>query len=566
MDVVASIAVVDIEGGIADVALRLEAYDLRSAAWRSIEDIVPNPPTIVKASVDGERQRLATSLQLAGFLELFAVTASFRLVAVGGDVDTPQVIFADAAIRSDAQTFAMDFGTVLYLGRGHGFATAQDAHALFCAGISLAGGDDKLAAAQRRFYSDPFALDEADADRARLRGQIAELQAGAAALQQALTQCRMDGEGLARANTDLSGNLAGCAKARDDLAAQLADTMESLTTSAAARDVLTGLLTAANGAAAAGTAERDRLTAQVAALNTGLDACTAARDGLNARLAVVTEQVRQAVSAQQEAEVALADCRERGSALERTLTAGAAALEACGTARSALEARVAAAEMGRDAATDKATGLELERGMLTAQLDSLRGQTTDAKGHFENLQAQLLSQTAKASAAVQNLDLVRSQQRSAVPADTLFKTLASAVGDATIQLSKAASPYQIGRADFKLKAFLSGDGGLMSMPDAAHLAGNPALSEVHLELMRNDAPAAPAGGGIVVPDLLGLTETAVIQVLASLSLKAAKAVEMLTDQPEKHGRAMRQIPKAGSSVAKAETVLVVYGSQKGDLV
>jgi predicted nucleic acid-binding Zn-ribbon protein len=516
MDVVASIAVVDIEGGIADVALRLEAYDLRSAAWRSIEDIVPNPPTIVKASVEGERQRLAVSLQLAGFLELFAVTASFRLAAVGADMDTPQVIFADAAISNDAQTFAMDFGTVLYLGREHGFATAQDARAPFCAGISLAGGDDKLAAAQRRFYSDPFALDEADADRARLRGQIAELLAGAAALQQALTQCRMDGEGLARANT-------------------------------------------------AGAAERDRLTAQVAALNSGLNACAAARDGLDARLAVVTEQVRQAVSAQQEAEVALADCRERGSALERTLTASAAALEACGTARSALETRLAAAEIERDAATDKATGLELERGMLTAQLDSLRAQTTDAKGHFDNLQAQLLSQTAKASAAVQNLDLVRSQQRSAVPADTLFKTLASAVGDATMQLSKAASPYQIGRADFKLKAFVSSDGGLMSMPDAAHLAGNPALSEVHLELMRNDAPAAPAAGGIVVPDLLGLTETAVIQVLASLSLKAAKAVEMLADQPENHGRAMRQIPKAGSSVAKAETVLVVYGSQKGDL-
>jgi beta-lactam-binding protein with PASTA domain len=104
----------------------------------------------------------------------------------------------------------------------------------------------------------------------------------------------------------------------------------------------------------------------------------------------------------------------------------------------------------------------------------------------------------------------------------------------------------------------------MYLPDAAHLGGNPALSEFSFHLTADDAPAAAASGGITVPDVSGLTETAAIQVLGSLSLKAQKAIETVTNQPEKHGRALQQVPKAGASVAKGDTILVVYGAEKGN--
>ena len=103
----------------------------------------------------------------------------------------------------------------------------------------------------------------------------------------------------------------------------------------------------------------------------------------------------------------------------------------------------------------------------------------------------------------------------------------------------------------------------MFLPDAAHSANNPALSEVSIELIPDEA-IAPGEGAMTVPDVLGLTETAAIRVLASLSLKAEKAVETVTDQPEKHGRALRQTPKAGAPAARGETVLVIYGAEKGN--
>jgi hypothetical protein len=239
----------------------------------------------------------------------------------------------------------------------------------------------------------------------------------------------------------------------------------------------------------------------------------------------------------------------------------AAALEACRLAGAEAERRTAEAEKARVALDDRLLAREAEMGARDSELAELRERLSGDQAYVIRLKDTVVAETAKASIAVQQLEAVREQHRSAIPTADLVGNLATSFDAVNRQLFSSASSYRLGRTDVTLKAFLGEGGSVAFMPDAAHFADNPALSEISVELIPDDAPKAPPEGGLVVPDVLGLTETAVIRVLSSLFLKAGKAVETVAVQ-EKHGRALRQIPPPGTPAVRGETVLVIYGVQE----
>jgi predicted nucleic acid-binding Zn-ribbon protein len=529
MDVLVRVIVLDLEGQPKDVNLQLEAYDLRANTWRGVEDILKPFPTSPQISRSGGRHDISFTLREAAFLELFGATAFFRLVSPAGgpEGEAAPVILAGTSVSSDADKFELDFGTVLFLGKEHGFYTAHNKDGVFCSGLSLGSGNAKFAEAQRRFYANPYEVGEAVADRDRMRDQVGRLEAANAALERSLAQCQAERSSLIQENTGLKEKFATLGR---DLAACAE--------------------------------ERDRLTEQLATCDRERQVAITQIETLRRQLTAAANELREVSEARRKAEVDLASCGDRVRSLEQQLAEGAAALDVCGRAKAEIEKRAAAAERERDAVEDRMSTLAEEQRLLAAELEPLRRQTSDQAGFVEGLKTQLVTEKATANAATQKLELIRAQLRSEVPAEAVFKNLAKGLGDATLQLETDKIPYRIGRTSFTLKIFVGADGGKMFLPDAAHTADNPALSEVNVELIRDEA-IAPGVGAVTVPEVLGLTETAAIRVLASLSLKTEKAVETVTNQPEKHGRALRQIPKAGVVAARGETVLVIYGAEKG---
>jgi|GEM_PF-3703605 len=442
------------------------------------------------------------------------------------------------------------------------------------------------------------------AERDQLRTRGVELDKEAAGLRKALADCEAAGAKLSRDNAVLirqsegaAAQLQACVAERSALTERLK--AETGRTAAMAADLKTCSAERERLAAQVGSqiqkasaleaqlqtcsAERQRLAAEVAAqserlaaLSAQLDACGAAREQLAGELAEVRSRAdsaadrlkaldveyRDLAQARAKAEADLADCSRESAELRKAMQESAAALEACRLAAAEAERRAAEAEKAGVALGDRLLALETELDLRDSEMAELRERDSGDQAYVNRLRETVVAETAKASMAVQQLEAVREQHRSAIPTADLVGNLATSFDTVNRQLFSSASSFRLGRTELTLKAFLGEGGRVAFMPDAAHLAGTPALSEINVELLPDDAPSVPAEAALVVPDLLGLTETAVVRVLSSLFLKAGKAVQTVVRQ-EEHGRALRQIPLPGTPAARGATVLVVYGAQEG---
>jgi hypothetical protein len=505
MDVLAHVVLTGLEGEPVDAAVALEVYDLRQHAWRGIADALK--PLRTTATVKNERGRYEISFTLPPPMELSVIGAFFRLVAGAAREGAPaQVILASQRIVSDPRRIDLDFGTALYLGEAHGFVAIAGDRGIFAAAVALPGEDGALAAAQRRFYASPLGSAD-DAPRAGVAPTTrpTELERAVAELRKALA----DGQATVAQLTSANAALVKQAE------------------SAAA------LLQAQAGEKAQLTQQLTAETARAAAAKADLKACTEERARLVAELA----------------------------ARSRDLAATTAELEACRRAGAEAEQRAHAAEQARIALNDRLLALSAEQELRAAELAELRERAAGGQVEVLRLRDTLIEATAKAKVAADQLEAVREQHRLQLPAAQLVTNLAASFGEAGRGLIAADIPYRLGRTDIRFRTFVGGAGDLMYLPDAAYSAEHPAISEVSIELIP-DAPTAPAAGGLVVPNLLGLTETAAIRVLSSLFLKADKAVEAIVGEPEKHGRALHQVPQPGAAAERGQTVLVVYGAEE----
>lgn len=576
MRVIVRVALVGLEGEPVEAALGLEAYDLRQNAWRRIEDLLKGFRIAPRVTVEPGRYQAVFTLRDAAFLELFGTTAFFRLVtSPGRDGAAAPVVLADKRVASDAETLEVDFGTVLLLGESRGFATAPGPDGIVCAGVVLASDDAELAAAQRRFYARPFEIDEVAAQRDQARARVAELEAAGATGQKALADCQARATRLTRENAALTAkletaasNLKACVAERKTLAGQLA----AQTSRAAEAEAG---LTRCGEERAALEARLAELNERLAGASADLMACAEARTGLEGEVAVATRtreslthqleaaatELNRCREARGKAETDLAACAERVVALEARATEAADALKTSAAAALAAETQAAEAEQARVALNDRVLALEAELVLRAAELNDLRAGDHGEDADAGRLREKLAAAKAQAEVATAQLDALRTQTRQQVPTGKVFENLAMSLQGARTALAAANHPIRIGRADITLKTLVGGGGEFLCLADAANPGADPALSEVKVELIPDDTPQSPAEGELVVPDVLGLTETAVVRVLSSLFLRAEKAVETVVGQPDKHGRALRQVPKPGAAAVRGQTVLVVYGSE-----
>jgi chromosome segregation ATPase len=385
----------------------------------------------------------------------------------------------------------------------------------------------------------------AERDQARARG--AELDKEAAELRKALAACEAAGAKLSRDNAALARQAEGAAAQLRACVAERAELTERVEAEAARTAALARDLRAC-------TAERERLAAESAEARSRAE-------GAADRLKGIEAELRKTLQATARAEAELAECARRSLELSAAVDSSAAALEACRLAGAEAERRATEAEAARIALDDRLVALQAESGLRESELAELRERVTGDQAHVIRLKETMIAETAKAEMAVQQLEAVRAQHRSAIPTADLVGNLANSLDTVNRQLFESASSYRLGRTDVTLKAFLGEGGKVAFMPDAAHLTDNRALSEISVEMIPDDAPRPPQEGALVVPDLLGLTETAVVRVLASLFLKGNKAVETVAAR-EKHGRALRQIPPPGTPAVRGDTVLVIYGAQE----
>jgi hypothetical protein len=555
MDFTARIQLIGFDGAAANVALDLEAYSLLDNKWHPLADLLKLSRVTPQLTNENGHYTIAFSLRNPGPTVLLASIAAFRMVVRPPPAGSAaSVIVAPVQIVADAARFDLDFGTALFLA-DRAFALTGGRAPVFGAAIALASQDATIAAAQRAFYAQPGAV-------ATAAEKLAECQANVITLTR-------NNAALTKKAAEAAADLQACAAER----ASLADQLKAAVADAAAK---ARALTAAQADAAA-------VRTQLEAAQTDLRTTAQARIDAEARLA--------------ECQTGAAKLTRDLAALTRKADEAAAALETCTADRAALVDQLKAAtddvaakshelDAAQDGANAARTQLEIAQTdlrnavqahtqasdqLLAAQhtlaaRDAELAQLRDAVGDgavIQRIRDQLTAETARASAAETQLAAVREQHRVAVPAGELVSNLALSLGQVNRSLADGAIPYRLGRTDVSLKAFVGGAGDLVYLPDAARSVRDSAVSEVRFELTPDEPVAVAVTGGLIVPDLLGLTETAVIRVLSSLFLKAEKAVETAAAGSEKHGRALRQLPAAGTPVPRGSTVLVVYGAMEG---
>lgn len=566
MDFAAHIQLVGFEGRPVNVKLDLEAYSLRESAWRSASELLKPFNVTPRQTNSKGRYQISFDLKEPAYLKLFGATAAFRLVVLSSNADAkPSLVVASERIVSVDGRFDLDFGTALYLGE-HEFVLAGG-EAGVCSGIALASDDQGMAAAQRRFYAQPHAIEQITAAHEAAEKLITELRLAQTASDKALAECRANVARLTRDNAALTSKVDTGTTERVELAKQL--------TAATAR------VDSTVRALEACTVERERLATQaktqadaLASARTDLEACAKARaaladeleqsradaDASREQLEALEAEFRSASWARVRAEAELAETVRQVAEITIALAEASAARDESHAAAVELRQRATIAEQASIEAADRLLRAEAEQELRIVELTELRERAAGGQSEVFKLKDQLIAESARATVAVQQLAAVREQHHSEAPAGDLIANLAQSLGNVNRELISGAVPYRLGRTDIRLKAVLSGDGSRLYLPDVARLTGDLALSEINFELMPDGAPAAPADEDPVVPDLLGLTETAVIRVLSSLFLKAEKAVETISGAPEKHGRALRQAPAAGAPAVRGQSVLVVYGT------
>jgi predicted nucleic acid-binding Zn-ribbon protein len=555
MDFTARIELIGFDGAPASVALDLEAYSLLDNKWHTLADLLKLSRVTPKLTNENGRYTIAFSLKNPGPTVLFATIATFRMVVrPTRDGSAASVIVAPVQIITDGARLDLDFGTALFLA-DRGFAVTGGDAPVFGAAIALASQDATIAAAQRAFYAQTGAIATAIKQLADCQANVARLTRDNAALTKRADTATADLQACATERASLADQLKAAvadatAKAKALTAAQtdagaartqLEAAQTELRTMAQARtDAEAKLAECRTGAA--------KLTRDLAALTRKADAAAAALQSCTAERATLADQLKAATD----------EAAAKSHALDAAQTDANAVRMQLETVQSDLRA----ATQARDQATDQLVAAQHLLESRDAELAQLREAAGDT-AVIHRIRDQLTTETARAAAAETQLAAVREQHRVAAPAGDIVSNFVMSLGQVNRTLADGAIPYRLGRTDVLLKAFVGGAGDLVSLVDAGHSIRDPAVSEVRFELTPDDPVAAPATGGLIVPELLGLTETAVIRVLSSQFLKAEKAVATVAAGSEKHGRALRQLPAAGASVARGSTVLVVYGAAEG---
>lgn len=156
------------------------------------------------------------------------------------------------------------------------------------------------------------------------------------------------------------------------------------------------------------------------------------------------------------------------------------------------------------------------------------------------------------------------EARREAPIGDIATNIGTQVDAANRQLKENQRPYRFGRVQLDLKGTVSSDGQKMSMAkfvDLEKLKSGVTFPGVNLELIPERAPTT-ASATVKVPDVTGLTETAVRRVLQAFGLRLEKVDKSVASR-SKHaiGQSIQQLPGSGSDLPRNQSVLVVFAAE-----
>lgn len=208
--------------------------------------------------------------------------------------------------------------------------------------------------------------------------------------------------------------------------------------------------------------------------------------------------------------------------------------------------------------TDQVKELEAVTTELAASIQTQNLTDTEWKNQTRELRIALATQTAKAEVKEKQLGQVREQIKQSVKTEDVITSIGLDASRAAKTLREKGLPYKLGRLHLNMKTIMMPDGKSLYLPDAAVSATDTALTEIDIELLPDEESNGDHSDELSCPNLLGLTQTAVISNLAAFGLKHQSSIAAVSNEKE-HGRAIRQIPEAGETVVPGTIIRVIYG-------
>jgi len=238
----------------------------------------------------------------------------------------------------------------------------------------------------------------------------------------------------------------------------------------------------------------------------------------------------------------------------------------CKKAREVFEKKVSEEQKRTEALSDEVKELEAITTELTSIVKTQNQTELQWRDQTKELRVALATQTAKAQVKETQLDQVREQMKQAVKTEDVIASIGLDASRAAETLRDKGLPYKLGRLNLNMKTIMMPDGKSLYLPDAGVSATDTALTEIDIELLPDEEAINSKSEEMTCPNLIGLTQTAVITNLVAQGLKHQSSIAAVKND-KKHGRAIRQIPRAGEPVITGTVIRVIYGqhSERGEL-
>lgn len=136
--------------------------------------------------------------------------------------------------------------------------------------------------------------------------------------------------------------------------------------------------------------------------------------------------------------------------------------------------------------------------------------------------------------------------------EDVFTNIGIKLNEANTSLKTSSNPFRIGVVKVDLKGALSEDGSIRLGSDLADGSG------VSVEM--TPGSTTPEGSNVIVPDVTGLTQSAVHRVLRSVGLRLKTASQSARQGKAVHGQSLLQTPSAGQSTPHGSEILVVFAN------
>lgn len=149
--------------------------------------------------------------------------------------------------------------------------------------------------------------------------------------------------------------------------------------------------------------------------------------------------------------------------------------------------------------------------------------------------------------------------RAPLPINELYSNIVSEIE--TASNASNSSKFKLANMSLKLKAMIQRDGETVSAtlldPDGSENVNGNAISELVFDITSNQTVQAPM---LVMPDVKGLTETAVRRVLKSLNLRLNPVYQ--NSPAVMHGDSFKQSPGAGEKINKDQLITVIFSKHE----